>query len=103
MVSAKTLKALEDSGHEYVVGVRMRKLKIASEVLSRAGRYKKVADNLQDKEVVHDGVRYVVCLNPEEVERDAKVREAIDYASVSRDLSRVKAVRLTLEGANAPS
>ena len=53
----------------------MRKLKdIEREVLTRPGRYKQVADNLQAKEVwVGDGERrkrYVLCLNPQEAERE---------------------------------
>jgi IS4 transposase len=49
------------------------------DVLSRPGRYKIVADNLQVKEVwVGEGVRrrrYVVCFNPLEAERQKKHRE----------------------------
>ena len=49
----------------------MRRLKeVEAEVLARPGRYRKVADNLQVKEVwVGTGERrrrYVVCFNPEE-------------------------------------
>jgi hypothetical protein len=52
----------------------MRKVKaIEADVLTRPGRYKKVADNLQVKEVwVGDGERrrrYVLGLNPQEAER----------------------------------
>jgi hypothetical protein len=59
----------------YILAVPMRKLKdIELEVLSRPGRYKQVADNLQVKEVwVGDGERrkrYVLCLNPQEAERE---------------------------------
>jgi hypothetical protein len=47
---------------------------IEDEVLTRPGRYKQVADNLQVKEVwVGDGERrkrYVLCLNPQEAERE---------------------------------
>ncbi len=76
MVSGELLRELEGSNLEYIVGVRMRKLKAAREVLSRAGRYREVSLNLKVKEVVHAGVRYLVCLNPEERERDRLVREA---------------------------
>lgn len=44
-------------------------------VLSRAGRYQVVKENLQVKQVNHEGVRYVVCYNPEEAEYDRKSRE----------------------------
>ncbi len=57
----------------------MRKVKdIATEVLTRQGRYKQVADNLQVKEVwVGDGEqrkRYILCLNPQEAERERQRR-----------------------------
>ncbi len=75
MVSEKLLGEIEEARLEYIVGVRMRKLKAAQEVLSRPGRYRKVAPNLWVKEVMHQGVRYVVCFNPEEKERDRQTRE----------------------------
>jgi Transposase DDE domain len=53
----------------------MRRVRdIEDEVLTRPGRYRQVADNLQVKEVwVGDGERrkrYVLCLNPQEAERE---------------------------------
>jgi len=75
MVSEKLLREIEGAELEYIVGVRMRKLKAARQVLSRAGRYREVAPNLRVKEVAHRGVRYIVCLNPEEREHDRRVRE----------------------------
>jgi len=75
MVSEKLLGEIEEARLEYIVGVRMRKLKAAQEVLSRPGRYRKVAPNLWVKEVIYQGVRYIVCFNPEEKERDRQTRE----------------------------
>lgn len=75
MVSEDLLGEIERAGLEYIVGVKMRKLKAAREVLARAGRYHVVSDSLQVKEVTVEGVRYVVCLNPMERGRDGKVRE----------------------------
>jgi hypothetical protein len=75
MVSEKVLGEIEAAGLEYIVGVRMRRVRVAREVLSRAGRYREVCPDLRVKEVIHEGRRYVVCLNPEEAQRDAKVRE----------------------------
>lgn len=47
IVSEKNLSLIEKKGYEYIVRVRMRKLKrVKKEVLSRAGRYKKVKENL---------------------------------------------------------
>jgi hypothetical protein len=56
----------------------MRRQKEVSEaVLARAGRFHPVADNLEVKEVVVDGRRYVVCRNPDEARKDAHARAAI--------------------------
>ncbi|HHV78362.1 MAG TPA: IS1634 family transposase [Firmicutes bacterium] len=75
MVSEELLGEIEAAGLEYIVGVRMRRLKVAEEVLSRPGRYHKANPNLWVKEVMHQGVRYIVCFNPEEKERDRQTRE----------------------------
>src|SRR3954465_13378321 len=54
---------------------------VEAEVLSRPGRCRPVADNLQVKEVwVGDGERrkrYVLCLNPQEAERERARREQL--------------------------
>lgn len=77
MVSKKLIQEIEQAGLSYIIGVRMRKIKAMADVLSRAGRYQEVADNLKVKEVLHEGDRYIVCLNPVEAERDRQVREEI--------------------------
>jgi hypothetical protein len=69
----------------------MRKVKdVETDVLTRPGRYKPVADNLQVKEVVvGDGERrkrYVLCLNPEEAERERAHREQV-LKELSAELS----------------
>ena len=46
-------------------------------VLSRAGRYQKVKDNLEVKEVLVGDRRYVVCRNPVEARKDKAAREAL--------------------------
>ena len=68
----------QDKKIDYILGMRPRKNKEVSEqVLSRAGRYHKVSDNLWVKEVWVNGHRYVVCHNTEAEERDRKRREEI--------------------------
>jgi Transposase DDE domain len=79
MYSADNLAALSRGLGRYILAVPMRKLKdVEIEVLTRPGRYKQVADNLQVKEVwVGDGERrkrYVLCLNPQEAERERQHR-----------------------------
>lgn len=81
MISKETLKLL--TGHEtapfdYVLGCKLRRSKeVREEVLSRGGRYQKVADNLEVKEVLVKDRRYVVCRNPKEAKKDAVARQAL--------------------------
>jgi hypothetical protein len=82
MYSAENLAALSRGLGRYILAVPMRKVKeIEVEVLTRPGRYRPVADNLQVKEVVvGEGERrrrYVLCLNPEEAERQRGHREQV--------------------------
>ena len=75
MYSADNLAQLSRGLGRYILAVPMRRIRdIEDEVLTRPGRYKQVADNLQVKEVwVGDGERrkrYVLCLNPQEAERE---------------------------------
>jgi Transposase DDE domain len=99
MYSADNMAALSRGLGRYILAVPMRKVKeIELEVLSRPGRYKPVADNLQIKEVVVGeagqgssgeavGIarrgegerrrRYVLCLNPEEADKQRLHREQV--------------------------
>ncbi|MBE3582311.1 MAG: IS1634 family transposase [Thermoanaerobacteraceae bacterium] len=77
MVSDTVLKEIEAQGLEYIVGVRMRKVKAMDQVLSRPGRYREIQPNLKVKEVRHEGKRYIVCFNPEEAEYDRQARESM--------------------------
>jgi len=80
MVSARNLKSLSAGGGKYIVCMPIQPGgEVATQVVNRPGRYQKVAQNLQAKEVVvGDGERrrrYVVCFNPEEAERQRTHRE----------------------------
>jgi transposase len=78
MVGKKNTRELAELGFSYILGVKMRlEKKAMSEVLSRAGRFHQVTDNLKVKEVRHEGKRYIVCQNPEEAERDRLARQAM--------------------------
>lgn len=78
VVSEGVVEELEREGMEYILGMRLRRNnEVGKEVLSRAGRYQEVAENLRVKEVWVGERRYVVCHNPEEEERDRRVREEI--------------------------
>jgi hypothetical protein len=82
MLSAETLQMLteEDIGppFDYILGCKLRKNKeVREQILTCGGRYQKVKDNLEVKEVLFDGRRYVVCRNPDEAKKDEAAREAI--------------------------
>lgn len=78
MMSRETEQRLQAMGIGYILGVKMAKDKVVKQdVLSRAGKYKEVRDNLKVKEVHVEGSRYIVCLNPDEAERDAFQRQVI--------------------------
>jgi hypothetical protein len=81
MVSQKTIAELTEhktAPFDYILGCRMRRQKeISEEVLSRGGRYRKVAADLFVKEVAVGDRRYIICLNPEEAKKDQQTRQAI--------------------------
>jgi transposase len=77
-----------DTKIEYILAMRMRKNKeVNKKVLSRAGRYHKVDDNTEAKEVWVNGHRYVVCHNAESEKRDRERRKEI-IERTREDLSR---------------
>jgi transposase len=82
MYAAKNLVELSRGLGRYVLAVPMRRVQdVEAEVLTRPGRYREVAGNLQVKEVwVGDGERrkrYVLCLNPLEAERQRQHRQQV--------------------------
>jgi hypothetical protein len=82
MVSKENLQTLARGGGKYIVCMPIhRGAEVAQDVITRPGRYQKVAENLEVKEVtVGDGERrrrYVVCYNPEEAARQKQHREQV--------------------------
>jgi len=87
MISAGTVKELEERKIPYILGARMRKVsEIKYDVLSHGGRYREVHPEgtsskdpspLKVKEVTVEGKRYIVCLNTRQARKDAQSREAI--------------------------
>src|SRR6266508_2181930 len=71
---------LQRGGGHYIIGEKLRSdsADIAA-ALSRQGRYARVAENMLVKEVNLDdtGDRFVICLNPEQAERDQHVRDEL--------------------------
>ncbi len=87
MISAETVKQIEQRQWKYILGVRMRSSKEArEEVVGRAGRYSEVHPQSADpkdpsplkvKEVWVEDRRYVVCKNEDQAAKDQQDREAI--------------------------
>jgi transposase len=81
-VSEENLVELQRGGAHYIAGEKMRSGKEEVEAaLSRQGRFRKVDDNLEVKEVeLGDGERrrrYVLVRNPRQIERDRAERERL--------------------------
>jgi hypothetical protein len=71
--SARNRRELRRGGGHYIIGEKLRSGSAeATTALSRPGRYRHVAANLQVKEVrIADDERFVVCYNPDQADRDA--------------------------------
>jgi hypothetical protein len=75
--SKENRKFLQSGGGAYIIGEKLRSGSAeAKAALSRQGRYKTVAGNLQVKEVrlPDAGDRFIICFNPDQAVRDAAVR-----------------------------
>jgi transposase len=87
MISAASLKELQERQIPYILGTRMRKVnEVKGDVLSHPGRYREVHPEgksskdpapLKVKEVSLNGKRYIVCFNPKQARKDAQDRQAI--------------------------
>ena len=84
---------------KYLLAVRMGSVtEVKAEVLTRPGRYQKIADNLYAKEViVGDGERrrrYILCFNPLEAKRQRRHRQQV-IQELEEELSKHAANRAT--------
>jgi hypothetical protein len=89
--SADNLAYLRRAGGHYIAGMRMRDGNpLVEAALSRQGRYQPVRDNLRVKEVRLDttDVRFIVCHNPEQAQRDAQQRDDA-IARIGAELARI--------------
>lgn len=92
--SDDNLRYLQRTGGHYIAGEKLSSGKREVEqALSSPGRFKKVCDNLEVKEVVvgvgEARTRYVLVRNPEEARRDAAKRDT-HLAHLQEELSRLK-------------
>lgn len=86
MISKATIAELKSEKISYILGVRMRRnADMAPQLLDENGfeeihgprKNRKDPSPLKVKEVIVNGGRYVICVNPEEVKTDAETRERI--------------------------
>lgn len=80
MIARATLAYLtgHDTSWDYILGCRLRTDKTVRDiVLADPGPFRSLADGLQVKDVRLGERRYVVCRNPAEAERDARLRDGI--------------------------
>ena len=80
--SSSNRDELANACGKYLLATRMGSvLEIKEDVLTRPGRFRTIAENLQAKEViVADGMlqrRYILCYNPREAQRERKHREQV--------------------------
>jgi transposase len=77
--SKENRRELRRGGGHYIIGEKLRSGSAeATAALSWQGRYSRVRDNLQVKEVkIAEDERFVICYNPEQAERDAALREVM--------------------------
>jgi transposase len=80
--SSKNRDELARACGKYLLATRMGSVsEIKGDVLTKAGRFKTIAENLQAKEViVGNGIlqrRYILCYNPREAQRERKHREQV--------------------------
>jgi hypothetical protein len=93
--SAQNLAYLRRGGGGFIAGMRMRDGNpLIAQVLARPGRYQQVRDNLRVKEVRinHTDLRFVICHNPEQAERDRAQRDQA-IAALKAELERIKRAR----------
>ena len=93
--SADNLAYLRRGGGHFIAGMRMRDGNpLVAQVLSRQGRYQQVKDNLRVKEVSIEptDVRFIICHNPEQAERDRTAREDA-VTRLETELARIKQAR----------
>jgi transposase len=97
MICAAVVQELEETGRPFILGARMRQQKeVRDEVLADTGAFAEVHGARQQskdpaplrvKEVKLKERRYVVCVNPEQVQQDRQKRDKI-VASLREQLSR---------------
>jgi len=78
MITQKNIQTLELDGYEYIVGMRMRKLKRKdAEIILSKGSMKSISKKLKGKEVDFEKRRLIVCFSEEESQKDKEKRKEV--------------------------
>lgn len=78
MITQKNIRVLELDGYEYIVGLRMRRLKRKdAEIILSRGNMKSITKELKGKEVDFEKRRLIVCFSEEEAQKDKEKRKEI--------------------------
>ena len=82
MNSEENRVILQKAGGHYILGEKLRDdTEVHEEVLSRKGRYRKIRENLEIKEVIigqgERRRRFIIVHNPDEATRDRHTRKAV--------------------------
>ena len=90
MNSEETRLVLQKAGGQYIIGEKLRdNQEVHKEVLAKRGRYLKIRENLEIKEVIIGGGekrrRFILVHNPEEAKKDKATREKI-LARIEKNL-----------------
>ena len=90
MNSEENRLVLQKAGGQYIIGEKLRdNQEVHKEVLAKRGRYLKIRENLEIKEVIIGGGekrrRFILVHNPEEAKKDKATREKI-LARIEKNL-----------------
>jgi hypothetical protein len=79
LVSDDNLKALAQAGYSFILALRKRHCREAGDLMSALEdrNYRRLEKDLWVKEHVQEGIRHVLCFNPEKAPQDAAYRDSV--------------------------
>lgn len=79
LVSDDNLKALAAAGYSFILALRKRHCREAQDLMEalESRNYRRLAEDLWVKEHVQEGIRHVLCFNPEKAPQDAAYRDSV--------------------------
>jgi hypothetical protein len=79
LVSDDNLKALAAAGYSFILALRKRHCREAADLMNalESRNYHHLGEDLWVKEHVQEGIRHVLCFNPEKAPQDAAYRDSV--------------------------